>query len=55
LDNDFAGREASEMIRMKLGNSFEIRNEPPNYGKDMNDELQHFLRKEKGKEERYVR
>ena len=55
LDNDFAGREASEMIRMKLDNRYEIRNEPPNYGKDMNDELQHFLRKEKRKEERYVR
>ena len=55
LDNDFAGREASEMIRMKLDNRYEIRNEPPNYGKDMNDELQHFLRKERGKDKNYVR
>jgi len=46
FDNDFAGREAAKMIQAKLSDRYEIRNEPPRYGKDMNDELQHFLQRQ---------
>ena len=56
LDNDFAGRQAAKMIEAKLSDRYRIRNEPPRYGKDMNDELQHFLKRQVKKErENHVR
>ena len=56
LDNDFAGREAAKMLQAKLAGKCQIRNEPPCYGKDMNDELMHMLQKNRKKErENHVR
>ena len=56
LDNDFAGREAAKMLQAKLSDRYQIRNEPPCYGKDMNDELMHMLQKNRKKErENHVR
>ena len=56
LDNDFAGREAAKMIQTRLGDRYEIRNDPPRFGKDMNDELMHMIQKNRKKErETHVR
>ena len=56
LDNDYAGREAAKMLEAKLKDRYQIRNEPPRYGKDMNDELMHFLKRQVKKErENHVR
>ncbi len=44
LDNDFAGRNATKTITDQLGDRFIIRDEPPLYGKDCNDYLQHMIR-----------
>jgi len=43
LDNDFAGRRASKMLMEKLKGEYQIRDEPPLYGKDMNDELLRYV------------
>ena len=45
LDNDFAGRNATKSITEQLGDRFIIRDEPPLYGKDCNDYLQHMIRR----------
>ena len=39
LDNDYAGKSASESIALQLRGSYEIKNEPPPAGKDYNDYL----------------
>lgn len=39
LDNDEPGRLATEHIKASLGEHYEILDEPPKEGKDMNDEL----------------
>ena len=44
LDNDYAGKSAMENIALQLRCKYEIRNEPPPYGKDCNDYLQHMIR-----------
>ena len=44
LDNDFAGRIASENIALQLRGNYAVRNWPPPYGKDCNDYLQHMVR-----------
>ena len=44
LDNDHAGRSASENIVLQLRGNYAVRNEPPPYGKDCNDYLQQFQR-----------
>ena len=44
LDNDYAGKSAMENIALKLRCNYEIRNEPPPYGKDCNDYLQQLQR-----------
>ena len=44
LDNDFAGRSAAETIAAKLDGKYIMRDEPPAYGKDCNDYLQHMIR-----------
>ena len=44
LDNDFAGRSAMENIALLLRCDYEMRNEPPPYGKDCNDYLRHLQR-----------
>ena len=46
LDNDYAGRSATASIATKLEGKYVIRDEPPPYGKDCNDYLQH-LQKQK--------
>ena len=47
LDNDEAGRKASEGIKELLNDRFEIRMSPPPYGKDFNEYLQLYLEKER--------
>lgn len=49
LDNDFAGRSASEKIELQLRGRYEVRNEPPPYGKDCNDYLMHLRQREYSK------
>ena len=44
LDNDLAGRNATENIMLQLRDSYEVRNEPPPYGKDCNDYLKRVIR-----------
>ena len=44
LDNDYAGRSATASIATKLEGKYVIRDEPPPYGKDCNDYLQHMIR-----------
>lgn len=45
LDNGFAGREATRRLAEKLQGEYKIRDEPPLYGKDCNDELRQHARK----------
>ena len=45
LDSDYAGRAASERLKQMLEGQYHIRDEPPEYGKDMNDELNYRLRR----------
>ena len=52
LDNDKAGRSMTKGLAGVLGSDYRIRNEPPKYGKDMNDELMHTHRMLKDKQER---
>ena len=42
LDNDNAGRRATESINELLGDRYNIRDEPPALGKDYNDYLMHI-------------
>ena len=44
LDNDYAGRTATTAIAAQLEEKYVIRDEPPAYGKDCNDYLQHMIR-----------
>ena len=43
LDNDTAGRQATVNIVAALQDHFEVIDEPPKYGKDMNDELMELI------------
>lgn len=43
LDNDAAGREAASSISAGLRDRYVVVDDPPKYGKDMNDELMHVL------------
>ena len=43
LDNDTAGRQATVNIIAALYDHFEVIDEPPKYGKDMNDELMEMI------------
>lgn len=45
LDNDYAGRAATERLVQRLKGRYHIRDEPPAFGKDMNDELMFRLRR----------
>ena len=44
LDKDSAGRAATKAISVLLGSKYLISDEPPKYGKDVNDELMIRLR-----------
>ena len=50
LDADEIGRGAAAGILSGLGDRYTITDNPPKYGKDMNDELRYQLAKSKGKE-----
>lgn len=50
LDNDEIGRGAAEGIEAGLGQQYTVLNEPPEYGKDMNDDLRWRLEQVKRKE-----
>ena len=52
LDNDRAGRNMTKALEGVLGSDYRIRDEPPKYGKDMNDELMHTHMMLKDKQER---
>jgi len=51
LDSDWTGRAAAKALMEVLGKSYRVRDEPPMFGKDYNDELQ-YLQQEKLKSER---
>ena len=48
LDNDQAGRNASESIRTQLKDQYRVVDDPPPYGKDYNEYLVKYSQKEKG-------
>ena len=50
LDNDEIGRGASAGILAGLGETYAVFDEPPRFGKDMNDALRYELTKAQGKE-----
>ena len=39
FDRDKAGRKATEVLRLKLSDRYEVVDSPPDYGKDYNDFL----------------
>jgi hypothetical protein len=43
LDNDEVGRAAAEDIKAELGGKFQVLDEPPSFGKDVNDQLKKKL------------
>ena len=43
LDNDIAGRAATQNIFIAMGTKQSFRNQRPTHGKDVNDELRHYL------------
>ena len=45
LDRDRIGSSMSEALSWSLGDDYQIRDEPPKFGKDMNDELMHVRQK----------
>ena len=45
LDRDRIGSSMSEALSWALGDDYQIRDEPPKFGKDMNDELMHMRQK----------
>ena len=52
LDNDKAGREATEALKNALKTNYKIVDAPPKYGKDINDYLCHKLQQRKRSFER---
>ena len=52
LDNDRAGRSMTKALTGVLGSDYRIRDEPPKYGKDINDALMHAHRMLENKHER---
>jgi hypothetical protein len=51
LDNDEVGRAATEDIQAELGDQFQVQDEPPSFGKDVNDQLRKKLGIYQNKEE----
>lgn len=51
LDNDEVGRGAAKGIMDGLKGKYEIWDEPPRYGKDVNDTLQRWLALHRKKED----
>ena len=54
LDNDEPGRSAAEGIRDSLDSRYRVLNEPPEYGKDVNDQLKIQLITERRKEAKAI-
>lgn len=52
LDNDEIGRSAVRGILEGLGDRYQVLDEPPSFGKDVNDQLLHEIQKRKDREER---
>ena len=50
LDNDYAGKIASDNIALQLCGDYTVRIEPPPYGKDCNDYLQQLQRQKHSKQ-----
>ena len=50
FDNDYIGKNASKMIKNKLSNKYKVINNPPPFGKDVNEYL--LLKKRKKDKER---
>lgn len=50
LDSDAAGRNASRVLGQILGSRYQVRDEPPQHGKDCNDELLFRLASERKRE-----
>ena len=53
LDNDEIGRGAAKGIMDGLKDKYEILDEPPRYGKDVNDHLIHITQLRKRKDDHY--
>ena len=53
LDNDEIGRGAAKGIMYGLKDRYEIYNEPPRYGKDLNEHLMHITQLSKRKDDYY--
>lgn len=49
LDSDFAGKAAAKSIGSQLVEKYEIRDEPPPFGKDCNDYLMHILQQKRSR------
>ena len=50
LDNDEVGRSAAEGIMLGLSDKYTVLDEPPAYGKDVNEMLQIILKKRRKEE-----
>ena len=55
LDNDTAGRAATESIQKALGSQYKVVDKPPIYGKDINDYLCHKIQNQNTKRRSYER
>lgn len=55
LDNDIPGRMASKALQLILPNNLEVIDDPPSYGKDINDFLCFKLNIKRNKERKYER
>ena len=55
LDRDFAGKSASKAIEESLKDTHIVKNEPPHFGKDFNDELMIRLQREAERKMNYGR
>jgi hypothetical protein len=51
LDNDEVGRAATEDTKDELGGKYQVLDEPPTFGKDVNDQLRKTLGIYRRKEE----
>lgn len=55
LDNDPAGRNATEALKLKLEKDYEVKDIPASFGKDVNDFLIHKIKKNEKKSRVYER
>ena len=55
FDNDLAGRNATKAMQIRLQNDYKVKDNPSNFGKDVNDFLVHKLEEDKKKSRSYER